>query len=1140
GSAAAYRVVIREVLPLNSGAVRVPVTKASVRLEERDDDAGSGHVWHPNGDWIELYNPNPQSVLLGGYYLTDNPKDLKKWRFPDAVQIGGTAPGVGQATADPYLIIWADGDPEQSVYDPATGTWHLHADFSIDEEGGDTIILVAPDGETIIDQLAVIRPDLNGDGFAESDVSIVPDPATGAPKPCWQPTPAVANAPAGIGFGQLVQSQPLADEPVRVEIQVFGSDAALVWLNFYSANDTSPQRVAMRDDGQDGDRVAGDGIFTGAIPGEYQIPIEPEPGESFESFLRGLESVRVLYAIEVTTSNFLTLWYPRERLNPTGGGVNLVPPEAESRLAYAVTTVGLALNEFMAVNDGTVLDPLGRSAEWIELYNFGTASIPLETDGGQAIFDLSGRLDGGEEPLYGSPILPGEHRVFWLGVDPPAVLPEGGAARDGYVPGIGLRGAGESILIRSGKLVIDGLDYRSIPQYAGVSVGRCPDGEPGIALIHLLAPTPGAANACGAGNLAPVFVDDASAAAVLWEEESAGRIRITVRATDPDGEIPIRSGTVAARILWGEGSSPTEWQATSFVEADIVEQQGRRLTLSHVLEIASDAVHRFYVAVEDDRGAVAYRSAAGTSAEPPSVDDAFAFRTNVAPPAVTLSELHIALAGDPLPSFLEIRNDGDEAIDLRGAYIVQGTREGDRIGWRIPDVDRAIIPPGGFLVICLGGDGEICDIVADLDASATGGTFRLFGPLAEGNLGLDTFTYRSSDVPSEPGMSMVPIASGLAARPSTPGSPNGEPPAFAWPLGVTRSPIDPEIADAVIVRIGVKDPDAADGLSAVVLRGFAYDEAGQLIRERTLSTADPGSASFIAREGTDGEGFERIAFNTTDLSFASPRVLVRYFFQATDRDGEVAYLGADGPSAGAPDPAVYFAFRKGYAPPPISINEIPAPGATWVELYNGGDSPVDVAGMRLVAVAAGQPDPGDTLGWEIPAGAGTEIGAKGLAAIAADPLGLDTAYGGTLRLYASLADGNGTIDSLTWPALGGQPSGGSFGRTPDGAASTGLFPEATPGEANPAGGALFVRGDANGDGAVNVSDVSRILYGLFGDLGLPSCLDAADVNDDGRVNVSDPSALLLYLFGDGGPPEPPFPEAGADPTEDDLGCPPGA
>ena len=86
-------------------------------------------------------------------------------------------------------------------------------------------------------------------------------------------------------------------------------------------------------------------------------------------------------------------------------------------------------------------------------------------------------------------------------------------------------------------------------------------------------------------------------------------------------------------------------------------------------------------------------------------------------------------------------------------------------------------------------------------------------------------------------------------------------------------------------------------------------------------------------------------------------------------------------------------------------------------------------------------------------------------------------------------------------------------------------------------GMPFVRGNANGDAAVNVSDVVFVLMYLFEKGPDITCLDAADANDDGRIDISDPVYLLFYLFGSGPPPPAPFPAAGTDPTlGDELSC----
>lgn len=82
----------------------------------------------------------------------------------------------------------------------------------------------------------------------------------------------------------------------------------------------------------------------------------------------------------------------------------------------------------------------------------------------------------------------------------------------------------------------------------------------------------------------------------------------------------------------------------------------------------------------------------------------------------------------------------------------------------------------------------------------------------------------------------------------------------------------------------------------------------------------------------------------------------------------------------------------------------------------------------------------------------------------------------------------------------------------------------------------FIRGDANGDLRLDIADPVWTLSALYLDGPPAVCADAADSNDDGLVDASDVVGVIEYLFKAGGPPSSPFPECGADVTEDDLGC----
>jgi hypothetical protein len=82
----------------------------------------------------------------------------------------------------------------------------------------------------------------------------------------------------------------------------------------------------------------------------------------------------------------------------------------------------------------------------------------------------------------------------------------------------------------------------------------------------------------------------------------------------------------------------------------------------------------------------------------------------------------------------------------------------------------------------------------------------------------------------------------------------------------------------------------------------------------------------------------------------------------------------------------------------------------------------------------------------------------------------------------------------------------------------------------------FVRGEANGDGAVDLSDAIFVIVYLFQAGASPECPDACDANDNGTLTLADPIYLLTYLYAGGPPPPAPFGTPGDDPTADILTC----
>jgi hypothetical protein len=66
---------------------------------------------------------------------------------------------------------------------------------------------------------------------------------------------------------------------------------------------------------------------------------------------------------------------------------------------------------------------------------------------------------------------------------------------------------------------------------------------------------------------------------------------------------------------------------------------------------------------------------------------------------------------------------------------------------------------------------------------------------------------------------------------------------------------------------------------------------------------------------------------------------------------------------------------------------------------------------------------------------------------------------------------------------------------------------------------VFVAGDANGDGTIDIGDVVYLINYLFREGPAPDPLQAGNVNDDEVIDIGDVVYLINYLFREGPPPE---------------------
>lgn len=214
GSLAAQEIPFRitEFLAVNSSG-----------LQDRDGDFA---------DWIEIRNLAETSESIGGWYLTDDPDNPRRWEAPAVeVEPGG------------YLIIFASGKDRASV-----SPREIHANFKLGRDEG-YLALTNPDGMVVQEY----RHDRQ-----RRDISFGLD-AAGETSYMW-PSPGRATTTALKGFVEDTEfsvDRGFFDEPFEVAINVATEGAKIIYTT-------------------DG-RIPSEGsIFTGPIGQVYDGPIRIE------------------------------------------------------------------------------------------------------------------------------------------------------------------------------------------------------------------------------------------------------------------------------------------------------------------------------------------------------------------------------------------------------------------------------------------------------------------------------------------------------------------------------------------------------------------------------------------------------------------------------------------------------------------------------------------------------------------------------------------------------------------------------------------------------------------------------------------------------------------------------------------------
>jgi len=298
------------------------------------------------------------------------------------------------------------------------------------------------------------------------------------------------NSPPSISQVTRIPLAPAANASVTVVAYITDSDGTVFSAILVYNAGAGDQSLSMHDDGFHDDSAAGDHWFAAQVPGQPTL-------------------TGVLYYLEAVDNSGASVRSPID-----------APTHVLSYLVDRPQPV-LRINEFMAQNTATIQDPTGEWADWIEVFNAGSAEVNM---GGIALTDNFSDMRKWTFPDTTVP--PGGVLLVWCDEDD---------GDPGLHASFKLSTGGERIALSDleeyGGTILDSLTFGT--QSSDVSYARICDGGP--AWDFDSTPTPDAHNGICVPLTLTVWVnsDDVS----LHWQPSPGAVRYDVyrfsNADDP-------------------------------------------------------------------------------------------------------------------------------------------------------------------------------------------------------------------------------------------------------------------------------------------------------------------------------------------------------------------------------------------------------------------------------------------------------------------------------------------------------------------------------------------------------------------------------------------------------------------------------